>query len=61
MQRKKPTTPASTPSTPPPFDRASKQWVRSDPPSGELPQGPSLVNYELELKVDFPLEMVLEM
>jgi len=60
MQRKIPTTPTSAPSTPP-SDRASKQRVGSDPPSGESPQGPSLVNYELELKVDFSPEMVLEM
>jgi hypothetical protein len=30
-------------------------------PSSEEPQGLSLVDYELELEVDFPPEMVLEM
>jgi hypothetical protein len=33
----------------------------SAPPLGEEPQGPSLVDYELELEADFPPEMVLEM
>jgi hypothetical protein len=35
--------------------------TRSTPPLGEEPQGPSPVEYELELEVDFPPEMVLEM
>jgi hypothetical protein len=33
----------------------------STPPLGEEPQGPSPVDYELELEADFLLEMVLEM
>jgi hypothetical protein len=35
--------------------------IGSTPPSGEEPQGPSPIDYELQLKADFPLEMVLEM
>jgi hypothetical protein len=35
--------------------------TRSTPPLGEEPQGLSPIDYELELEVDFSLEMVLEM
>jgi len=35
--------------------------IGSAPPLGEEPQGPSPVDYELELEADFPPEMVLEM
>jgi hypothetical protein len=60
MQRKKTTTPASVPSTPPLIAPPSNR-TGSTPLLGEEPQGPSLVDYELELEADFPLEMVLEM
>jgi hypothetical protein len=59
-QRRKPTPLALAPSTSlliaPPGNGTG-----SAPPSGEEPQGPSPIDYELELKADFPLEMVLEM
>jgi hypothetical protein len=35
--------------------------TRFVPPSSEEPQGPSPVDYELELEADFPSKMVLEM
>jgi hypothetical protein len=35
--------------------------TRSAPPSSEEPQGPSPVDYELELEANFPPEMLLEM
>jgi len=35
--------------------------TRSVPPLSEEPQGPSPVDYELELEADFPSKMVLEM
>jgi hypothetical protein len=59
-QRRKPTPPASAPSTPPLIAPLGNR-TRSVPPSGEEPQGPSPVDYELELEADFPPEMVLEM
>jgi hypothetical protein len=59
-QRKKPTIPTSAPSTPPLIAPPSNM-TGSTPPLGEEPQGPSPVDYELELEADFLLEMVLEM
>jgi hypothetical protein len=59
-QRRKPTTLASTPSTPPLIVPPSN-GIGSGPPSGKEPQGPSPVDYELKLKADFPSEMVLKM
>ncbi len=60
MQRRKLTTPASAPSTPP-LIAPPGNGIGSTPPSGEEPQGLSPIDYELELKADFPPEMVLEM
>jgi hypothetical protein len=60
MQRRKPTTPALAPSTPP-LIAYPGNGTRSAPSSDEEPQKPSHVDYELELEVDFPPEMVLEM
>jgi hypothetical protein len=59
-QKKKPTTLALAPSTPPLIAPPSNE-TRSVPPSSEEPQGPSLVDYELELEADFSSEMVLKM
>jgi hypothetical protein len=59
-QKRKLTTPASAPSTPPLIAPPSN-GTGSTLPSGEEPQGLSPVDYELELKADFPPEMVLEM
>jgi hypothetical protein len=58
--RRKPTTPASAPSTPLLIVPLGSGRGFA-PPLGEEPQGPSLVDYELELEADFPPEMVLEM
>jgi len=59
-QRRKPTTITQVPPTPtlitPPGN-----GTKTTPPTGEVTQGPSLVDYGMELKADFPLEMVLEM
>jgi hypothetical protein len=60
-QRNKPTTPASAPSTStliaPPSNGIGSLPIDYEP----SPQGPSPIDYELELKADFPPEMVLEM
>jgi hypothetical protein len=34
---------------------------RATPPTGEVIQGPSLVDYNMEIAADFPLDMVLKM
>jgi hypothetical protein len=59
-QRRKPTTPASAPSTPP-LIAPPGNGIGSAPPLGEESQGPSRVDYELKLEADFSPEMVLEM
>jgi hypothetical protein len=46
---------------PPYSDRVTRQWVRCCFPDGEASQGPSPVDYNLEIKVDFPKELVLTM
>jgi hypothetical protein len=60
MQRRKPITPTSAPSTPPLIAPPSNR-TGSAPPSSEEPQGPSPIGYELELEAIFLPEMVLEM
>jgi hypothetical protein len=60
MQRRKLTTLALAPSTPPLITPPGNE-IGSTPPSREEPQGLSPIDYELELEADFLLEMVLEM
>ncbi len=49
------------PHPPPPLIAPPSKGTGFAPSSGEKPQGPSLINYEIELEADFLLEMVVEM
>jgi len=58
--RKKPTTSAMAPPNPILITHPCS-GPGTTSPAGEATQGPSLVDYNLELEADFPMDMVLEM
>jgi hypothetical protein len=60
MIKKKPTTSATGPPNPTLITHPGS-GPRTTSLAGEGTQGPSPVDYSLELKVDFPMDMVLEM
>jgi len=60
VQRRKPATIMQVPPTPTLITPPSN-GTGSTPPTGEVTQGPSPLDYGLELKAVFSLEMVLEM
>jgi hypothetical protein len=59
-QRKNSTTPKTTPSIQPLIAQPGNE-TRTTSPKGEDAQGPSPVDYNLEIEADFPRDMVLEM
>jgi len=59
--RKNPSTPGTAPPTNPTLIMHPGSGSGKTSPPGEETQGPSPVDYNIELKVDFPKEMVIEM
>jgi hypothetical protein len=59
-QRRKSATPVTTPSNPTLIAQPGSE-TGTTPPTGEVTQGPSPMDYSLEIEADFPTDMVLEM
>ncbi len=59
--RKNPSTPETAPPTNPTLNVHLGSGSGRTSPLGEETQGPLPVNYSIELKVDFPKELVIEM